>query len=570
MHDRVRRILRWSATFVVHAVLVALVALPISVERAIEHARFDDRLGTFPVEIELSRNGVTTVDTGLMGKLYWSETGAGGFGARVTATGPPEAGGTLSSYVTPEFLRANAAFVDDPGEVARVYGAELRAQVVRAALLYDLVAALVGALLLTAVFRGRPPPVPRRLRATRLRRVAAWSAYALVALAASSLAAAVMFARWDGTADVGRTYPMPGIEELSFSSPQTREVAQQIQPFVEKNTARIEERATAYVAAATADLELVLAEQGAGLAPRPGEVVVLAEADPQGSRVATRLRENLYPLLEEQLGADAVVVRTVSGDVSSNGAVAEQGFVRAEAEAGPGIPLVAVKGDHDSETTVDQLQEYDVRVPDREVVEVGGLVVAGAADPAFKSLFGGLVTNDSGVSEAERGRQLREAVDADQPMVVLVHQPDTAAGYLDVDSVADLASDPATWTTPTDDGVPDVPPGTVNIGHRHDEAPPRVLWNTDGELVTWTVVNQLGTSGGVEETPTFNRFSTPFSVPLKAVTVQLQYVNAESGLQTGYASIEIATDGSVAVDDRTDLGLPGGLPQPRDEVARAR
>lgn len=195
MHDRVRRILRWSATFVVHAVLVALVALPISVERAIEHARFDDRLGTFPVEIELSRNGVTTVDTGLMGKLYWSETGAGGFGARVTATGPPEAGGTLSSYVTPEFLRANAAFVDDPGEVARVYGAELRAQVVRAALLYDLVAALVGALLLTAVFRGRPPPVPRRLRATRLRRVAAWSAYALVALAASSLTAAMMFAR---------------------------------------------------------------------------------------------------------------------------------------------------------------------------------------------------------------------------------------------------------------------------------------------------------------------------------------------------------------------------------------
>ena len=74
-------------------------------------------------------------------------------------------------------------------------------------------------------------------------------------------------------------------------------------------------------------------------------------------------------------------------------------------------------------------------------------------------------------------------------------------------------------------------------------AGPRVIWNTDGDEVTWTVVNQLGTSGGVEENPTFNRFSTPFSVPLKPVSVQLQYVNKESGLQTGYAKIDIARTG---------------------------
>ena len=69
-------------------------------------------------------------------------------------------------------------------------------------------------------------------------------------------------------------------------------------------------------------------------------------------------------------------------------------------------------------------------------------------------------------------------------------------------------------------------------------------------------MNQLGTSGGVEENPTFNRFSTPFSVPLKAFSVQLQYVDTETGLQTGYATIDIATDGTVTLADRTDLGLP--------------
>ena len=53
------------------------------------------------------------------------------------------------------------------------------------------------------------------------------------------------------------------------------------------------------------------------------------------------------------------------------------------------------------------------------------------------------------------------------------------------------------------------------MGHYHDPDGPWVVWNTDGDLVTWTVVSQLGTSGGVEENPTFNRFSTPFSTPLK-------------------------------------------------------
>jgi hypothetical protein len=57
---------------------------------------------------------------------------------------------------------------------------------------------------------------------------------------------------------------------------------------------------------------------------------------------------------------------------------------------------------------------------------------------------------------------------------------------------------------------------------------------------------------------------------LKTVSIQLQYVNTESGLQTGYAAIDIATDGTVTITDRIDVGLAGGQPVSREEAGLAR
>jgi len=294
-------------------------------------------------------------------------------------------------------------------------------------------------------------------------------------------------------------------------------------------------------------------------------VIVLAEADPQGSHVGTRVREALYPLLVEQLGDKAIVMRTISGDITSNGSLIEEDFVENEAQASGDIPTVAVKGDHDSETTVEQLLDNDVLVPHLEVAEVGGLEVVAANDPAFKALFGGLVMNHSGITETELGSMLRERTADEGRLLVLVHQPRAALGYLGVESIETLRAGLGHETAPWDDGIPDVPPGAVNFGHLHDVGGPWVIWNTDGDQITWTVVSQLGTSGGVLENPTFNRFSTPFSVPLKPVSVQLQYFNADSSLQTGYAAIDIGTDGTVAVTDRIDLGLADGQPLTRVE-----
>lgn len=551
--------------FLAYGLVAALVYAPVAAERAIEAARFQDRLGTLPVEVTLAHNGVSTLDTGILGRLYWDRTGAGGFGASIRATGPPEAAGTLSSYLSPKFVQANAAFVNDPGEVARVYGDELQAQLWRNFLLFELGALVLGGAVLCAVFRARGPFDARLPRRTRL----GMGVLAVgVSVAASVAAAAWIFGRWDGSAETQEAYPMPGVDQLSFSSPQTLEVARQVQPFIEKNTDRIRERAKAYEAAAEASLRAELPRHAAALQPRSGERIVIAEADPQGSLVGTSVRTGLYPLLREHLGADALALRTISGDITANGTLSEAGFVEGEADASSGTPTVAVKGDHDTETTLEQLTNTEVTNPDFDVSEVGGQNIVAGNDPAFKALFGGLVINNTGITETELGTNLRDEIDAaapDDPVIVLFHQPRSAAGYIGIDATSDLDPTLGRETTPWDDGIPDLPPGIINIGHLHDAAPPKVIWNTDGDQVTWTVLNQLGTSGGVEENPTFNRFSTPFSVPLKTLSVQLQYVNTDTGLQTGYATIDIDTEGSATIIDRTDLGLPGG--QPGDPAA---
>lgn len=550
---RVRRVLlTWLGCVGAALVLVA----PVAVQQGVARASFQDRLGTLPVTVRLAHDGVTTLDTGILGKIYWRRTGFGGFGASITSTGPPMAGGTLASYVSPTFVRANVQFVQDPHRVSEAYAAELRHQVLTKTLEYDAVAGIVVGSLLLLVVWGRSP-LPQHWSPRR--RLAVGGGLGVVALLVSIGLATVAFARWSGDDPSTGAYPLPGRPQISFSSPQTREIAKQVQPFLQKNEHRIDERARAYEATAEDGIRNQLAANGASLQPRKGEEIVVAEADPQGSLVGTRIRRVLYDALQDQVGTSALALRTIAGDISSNGTVAEAGFVHGETTASPDIPVVAAKGDHDTMTTVKQLLNDGVPVPDTETIEVGGLRVASARDPEFKSLFGGLVFNNTGHSEEDIGAALRKVVDADEPAVVLVHQPQAAEGYLGVDE-ATLDQD-TSLTTPHDDGIPDLPPGIVTYGHLHEPAGPWVVWNTDGQAITWTVVTQLGTSGGVENYPTYNRFSTPNSAPLKPISVQLQYLNTTSGLQTGYVEITIGTDGVVTVGDRVDVGLPGGMPR---------
>lgn len=539
-----------------------MIALPVAVEQAVERVSLTDSVGTLPVEMSLCRQGRSTLETGVLGDINWQQSGPGGFGVRARVTGPPVAGGTLASYVDPRFIRANVAFVHRPEEAVRAYAAEFRGQIVRRTLIGVGFAAVVGGLIVLLVVEDVT------LKGGLRRRRVTVAAVAIASLAASIGTASWLFSRWPCNGDPDPAYALPDVPHLTFSSPQTRELALQVRPFIEKNTRRLEERAEDYQTAAVSSFGEALAQRGDDLVPRDGEVLVSAEADPQGALVGTDVRRSLYALLDARLGDDGIALRTISGDLTSNGTVAEDDFVADEAAAAGDVPVAAVAGDHDSEATAAQMSEHGMVVPDLATDEVAGLRVSGANDVEHKALFGQLVRNDSGITVAELGAELREEVDPDRAGLVLLHQPEAVVGYLgldpgsslaeSLDAAQDEAQRPGGLTTPYDDGIPDLAPGTVNVGHLHDLDGPWVVWNTDGPSVTWTVVDQLGTTGGVEENSTFYRYSTPVSPPLKPLAWRLQYVDAETGLQTGFVTISCSEAGRCTISPRTDVGLPLG------------
>ena len=532
-----------------------IVTAPVAVERAVEGVQISDQLGTFPVQVKLCHDGRSTFDTGLFGKVYWAQTGPAGFGVYAHASGPPDAGGTLASYVDPEFVQANVAFIDDPDVVVDAYADKfsdgIRSHVIRT----ELLAGLIGGTVLFLI-------VPRhRLRGIPARQVAVVAVLLVVGgTTASAAVATQLFHAWPCSHPTGVEYEMPGVKRLSFDSSETREVAQQVKPFMDKNRKRIADQARRYRIAAEASLVEELEAQREELTPHAGERIVAAEADPQGSFVGVRVRTRLYAELTDLLGRRAVALRTISGDLSSNGTIAEADFIAQESRVSPGIRTVAAGGDHDTRATRQQMEDGGMIVPDLKTVEVAGLHVAGANDRERKSLFGGIITNPTGVSETELGARLRARAGRG-PRIVLLHQPEAAAGYLDLPSLTEVRALTGSRTVPHDDGIADQPPGTVNIGHLHEADGPWVLWNTDSRQVSWTVVDQLGTAGGVENRPTVNHFSTPDSAPLKPLSVRLQFVNTKSGLQTGYVSISCGIEGDCTVSDRVDVGLPGGEPQ---------
>ena len=548
--DGALRALRAVAHYLGASLVVGLVSLPVALEQAVEDVSFDDALGTLPVEMSLCHEGRSTLETGLLGDLHWNRTGAYWLGIRARVTQPPQAGATLASYADRRFIQANLEFIDDPDAAIATYAAEFRSLIVRQTAITASVTGLVGGLIVVALLRRRGPDGETRHRRLVL------AAVAVAALAASGGAATLLFDRWSCNGETQPGLAFPGIPELRFSSPQTLELARQVRPFIEKNTERIEERTAEFTNAAEESFAEALDLRASALQPGVGEVVVLAEADPQGSYVGTAVRTVLVAQLVEALGPGAITLRTISGDVTSNGTVAEDDFVEEEAAVGDELPTVAVGGDHDSETTLDQMDDHGMVVPDLRTEEVAGRSVSGANDVEQKGLFGSLVTNDSGIAEHELGARLREEVAEQQAGIVLLHQPDAVAGYLGLDDLEPVRALDGSHTEPYDDGIADVPPGTVSMGHLHDLDGPWVLWNTDGDEVTWTVVDQLGTAGGAEEAPTFNRFSTPVSIPLKQLTFRLQYVDEESGLQTGFATVTCGLGGRCSVSDRTDVGLP--------------
>ena len=183
------------------------------------------------------------------------------------------------------------------------------------------------------------------------------------------------------------------------------------------------------------------------------------------------------------------------------------------------------------------------------------------------------MTNEEGVTEQELGTRLRSGRrrrGQGTGRIVLLHQPDAVAGYLGLDDLTAVRALDGSLTAPYDDGIPDQPPGVVDIGHLHATDGPWVLWNTGGDEVTWTVVDQLGYGGWRGERTHVQPVLTPLSAPLKVLSVRLQYLDRESGLETGFVTVSCSLEADCTISERTDVGLPGGKPRPTDDLLGPR
>ena len=116
-----------------------------------------------------------------------------------------------------------------------------------------------------------------------------------------------------------------------------------------------------------------------------------------------------------------------SGDVTDHGSAAEGPFVDDLRRIS--VPYVVIKGNHDSATTVEELDAIpNATVLDGAVATVAGITVAGVADPRFTPDKTRAVDDDAVVAS---GQQLADLVTAQpEPVdIALVHDP-IAAGPL--------------------------------------------------------------------------------------------------------------------------------------------
>jgi predicted phosphodiesterase len=110
-----------------------------------------------------------------------------------------------------------------------------------------------------------------------------------------------------------------------------------------------------------------------------------------------------------------------TGDVTDHGSAAEQPFVDDLRRIS--VPYVVIKGNHDSATTVEQIERIpNATVLDRSATTLAGITIAGIADPRFTP---DKTTDADNASVLTSGEQLAEflAAQSTPADVALVHDP---------------------------------------------------------------------------------------------------------------------------------------------------
>jgi hypothetical protein len=559
-HARARRFLGHTGQVLACVLAAALVSLPLALERGLERTRIHADVGLVPATLTLTGTSDSRLRLGILGSIRVPAS-KGPLGLSVTADGAPrtpdESAG-ISSYFSPAMLKVYGGLFHDPEAAIRGYVTQLehdfRDRTLAAWALYT----TVGTLLLLLGLAIMDPALRMWLHRHRTRALAAGTAAGLVL---STAVAALEFREWAGSGDHGEDfdYALPALdgtraEGAVTDSPVLRLAIQDAIPKVQQLVDRQQARTDGFVASATSQLE---AARDAMTGPREGEVAVMMQSDMHCNSAMIALQRRVVELLDQQYGAGTVSLLAISGDLTTNGTAAEGGCIEDEAAIAGDAPVVAVAGNHESEVSVRQMAGAGMKVLDGSTAELSGTTVLGAGDPERTEMFGATRLRGEATQQST-GEALYETALEDRPEITLVHEGYAAAAFIgdvpDMPAFLDArGSDTAWW----DDGVRDLPTGSLFYGHWHREVLPRVVWNSDG---TWTLVMELNTSGGAIDAPTLNHFSTPWSKPQQRASFAVVFKNSDSGLVTGYQRYAFATDGTVTVQPRVEIGTPGGRP----------
>jgi predicted phosphodiesterase len=553
------RLVRELVLQLVSATLVAgLVALPLAVAWAATRTDVQATVGVTPTTFSLTTAGRSELRLGVAGTLYVPRS-RGPFGVVATVQGPAaDVGhGDLASYVTPNMLQLYTGLFHDPEPAVKEYVDLLVDALWRRLVAAELLMSAGGGLTLFAlrllvVGAGASVPAGRsRPRSVLVRRGSAL----LVALTASSTVAAVALLPVepaDGEDEAGGVYQLPSLAGTpaagtTTNSPVVRLLLGGAVPKVESLIQRQEAGVRRYRAVALRDLRR---QASAFTGPRAGEKAVLVQSDMHCNTTMITLQRQVARMLRARFGEAVPGLMAITGDLTTNGTAAEGQCIEDEAAIAGSAPVVAVTGNHESDTSVVQMKKSGMHVLTGTPVHAAGVSVLGAGDPQRSELFG--ATHLRGTeTEADVGRRLYTEARKERPELLLVHEAYAAGAFLGVGDMRAFLDGRGDPTVRYADGVRNVPASAVLYGHWHRHVAPRVVWNSDG---TWTLVMELDTSGGAIGSPTIGRFSTPWSRPMQEASFPVLFLDSSTGMVTGYQTYRFAVDGAVTVEPRVDVG----------------
>ena len=532
--------------------LCGILTFPLAVAWAVNRSEVHELVGITPTTFSLTTSGRSELRLGVAGTVFLPiSRGPLGVVATVDGPGDPDIGnGDLASYATPGMLSLYAGLFHDPEPALTQYvdqlGDEFQQRLVLAiGILAGLGGLAAFALSYVVPVRRAPDDAAWRIRMA--------GAMAFVLVCTSGIAVLQMWPAneddqgegvyalpvLDGTVAEGSTTNSPVLRTLLLDA------APRVRTLIDRQEASEENFRTLAAAGLTAQADNLVG-------PNPGEVAVLMQSDMHCNTSMIRLQRQVVSMLKEKFGPDVPAMMAISGDLTTNGTAAEANCVQSIANIAEGAPIAAVTGNHESELSVAQMRDAGMTVLDGTEIELAGVSVLGEGDPSRSELFG--QTRPRGdLDQADVGTNLFDEATAARPDLVLVHEAYAAQAFLDVGNMRTFLDERGSATTPYDDGIRDLPAGAIFYGHWHRDVEPRVVWNSDG---TWTLVMELGTSGGAIASPTFTHFSTPWSQPQQVATFPVVFLNEETRLVTGYQLYRFDPDGTVSVEPRVDIGTP--------------